>query len=169
MDFELKIADVKDLSHVARIGDLAFRCFFETDKNREELIPYVEEAFSRHNLLKEYNSKENVFLLAGNRNRMLGFARLWAEDVNEAPNNSLKMERLYQLPEMLGKGVGAFLMQSSIDYCKCRNIEHLWLQVYRPNSRAISFYRKWGFVEFHESPAKFEADNEIDLWMKLEI
>jgi predicted N-acetyltransferase YhbS len=34
---------------------------------------------------------------------------------------------------------------------------------------ALLFYERWGFEEFHRSPAKFKADKEQDLWMVLEL
>jgi len=99
----------------------------------------------------------------------LGFARLWEDRDENAPDKALKMERLYLWPKEVGKGVGAFLMKHSIEFAKSQGYEILWLQVLRSNKLAHNFYLKWNFEEFHQSPGKFKGDNEIDLWMKREV
>ncbi|NND76973.1 MAG: GNAT family N-acetyltransferase [Flavobacteriales bacterium] len=161
----MKIGTTSEAKVIADIGYKSFRHFFETDTNRAELLPYIEVAFSEEHILKEFEANKNTFLLAKDEELTIGFARLWEQKVEEIDKKALKMERLYLYPEMVGTGAGAFLMQASIDFAKKEGYEVLWLQVFRPNTKAIRFYEKWGFSEFHTSPAKFEADNEIDLWL----
>ena len=165
MALRLVIGEKSDSKEIAKIGYKAFRHFFETDTNRAELLPYIEIAFSNEHILKEYDAHNNTFLLAKDEGRTIGFARLWEQEIKELEGRALKMERLYLYPEIVGKGAGAFLMQASIDFAKEQGYLAIWLQVFRPNTKATDFYKKWGFNEFHTSPAKFEADNEIDLWM----
>ena len=165
----LVIGDRSDVRDIADIGYKAFRHFFETDTNRAELLPYIKVAFSNEHILQEFDSYNNTFLLAKDEKRTIGFARLWEQKHKELEGKTLKMERLYLYPEIVGKGAGAFLMQASINFAKEKGYDSLWLQVFRPNNKAIEFYSKWGFKEFHTSRAKFAADKEIDLWMKRPI
>lgn len=169
MKFTLAIGHRSDTKIIGDIGYKAFRHFFETDSNRAELLPYIEIAFSEKGILKEFEANENTFLLAKEDEKIIGFARLWEQEIVQLKEKALKLERLYLYPEMVGTGAGAFLMQKSIDFAKENKYMNLWLQVFRPNIKAIQFYEKWGFSEFHTSPAKFEADNEIDLWMLREL
>ena len=159
-------SDVKD---IGTIGYKAFRHFFETDSNRGELLPYIDVAFSEKSIIEEFESNKNEFLLAKEDGVIIGFARLWEQKIGQLKGKALKMERLYLLPEKVGTGAGAFLMDKSIEYAKEKGYDKLWLQVFRPNIKAIQFYTKWGFSEFNTSPAKFEADNEIDLWMMKDL
>lgn len=165
MALTLTIGERSDSNDIAEIGYKAFRHFFETERNRAELLPYIEVAFSQEHILKEYEAKNNTFLLVKDQNQTIGFARLWEQDIEQLEYKALKMERLYLHPDKVGTGAGAFLMQASIDFAIKRGYKAIWLQVFRPNIKAINFYKNWGFKEFHTSPAKFEADNEIDLWM----
>ncbi|MEM7162908.1 MAG: GNAT family N-acetyltransferase [Bacteroidota bacterium] len=166
---EIKIATRENANEIAELGKVAFRHFFENENNRTELLEYLNTAFSREHILTEFEALNNVFLLAVKDNQLQGFARLWEDKNHYAPDDSLKMERLYIWPELVGSGLGALLMQSSIDFTAQNKYVNLWLQVLRPNERAVSFYRKWGFEYFHESPGKFEGDNEIDYWMKRSV
>ena len=167
--FDLRLGGLTDAAEIALLGKTAFQHFFENKNNRNELIDYLKVAFSEKNILKEFGSLNNAFLLAIQKEQIMGFARLWEEKNLHSPPNSLKMERLYIWPDMVGKGLGAYLMQSSLDYTKRQGFKILWLQVLRPNQRAVKFYHDWGFEIFHESPGKFKGDNEIDYWMKREV
>ena len=167
---KLRIASPDDAQIIGEIGYQAFRKFFETDINRHQLLPYIEVAFSKQSIENEFSAKGNIFLLAEKLGKVIGFARLWEEDAEKLkPAKMIKMERLYLVPDEVGTGAGAFLMVESLNYAEKNGFDKIWLQVLRPNKLAISFYNKWGFIEFDTSPAKFEADNEIDLWMERDV
>jgi len=167
---DLRIASIADIDVICDIGYKAFREYFESDTNRHELLPYIEIAFSKESIEEEFKAKGNIYLLAEKNGKTIGFARLWEEDAEKLePNSMIKLERLYLYPDHVGTGAGAFLMKESLNYAANNGYQKMWLQVFRPNKLAISFYKKWGFTEFDISPAKFESDNEIDLWMERDV
>jgi len=52
---------------------------------------------------------------------------------------------LYLLPESEGRGLGGMLLQEVLNEAGRRGFDSLWLGVMVRNTRALAWYRKWGF------------------------
>ena len=52
---------------------------------------------------------------------------------------------IYLLPEFHSKGIGAQMMQFSIDFLKGKSYKQIGIWVLEQNEKAISFYKKFGF------------------------
>ncbi len=75
----------------------------------------------------------------------------------------LELVRLYVLPESIGHGIGARLMQECLDTAASRGFETLWLGVWEHNPRAIRFYQKWEFEEVGSHLFQLGSDAQTDL------
>ena len=84
-------------------------------------------------------------------------------------NKSLEIERIYVSKEFHGKSVGQLLYDKAIEVAKQKNADYVWLGVWEENQRAISFYKKNGFVEFDKHIFKLGNDEQIDIMMKLNL
>ena len=84
-------------------------------------------------------------------------------------NKSLEIERIYVSKEFHGKSVGQLLYDKAIEVAKHKNVDYVWLGVWEENPRAISFYKKNGFVEFNKHIFKLGDDEQIDIMMKLNL
>jgi ribosomal protein S18 acetylase RimI-like enzyme len=60
-------------------------------------------------------------------------------------------------------------MQNCIDKAIELKKEIIWLGVWEKNTKAISFYSKWGFIKFAEHPFVLGDDIQNDWLMKKEI
>ena len=60
-------------------------------------------------------------------------------------------------------------MQRSIDICREKNKEVLWLGVWEKNQRAIDFYTRWGFEKFDETTFLLGDDLQNDWLMRKTI
>ncbi|MEZ4822031.1 MAG: hypothetical protein R2942_06240 [Ignavibacteria bacterium] len=49
------------------------------------------------------------------------------------------------------------------------NLKYIWLGVWENNHRALSFYKKHGFVEFDKHVFRYGNDDQTDLLMKFEL
>lgn len=58
------------------------------------------------------------------------------------------------------KGIGAALMQHTIDYAKAHGIEIINLEVRSDNTAAIHLYEKYGYKKTGIIPAFFKIENE---------
>ncbi len=60
-------------------------------------------------------------------------------------------------------------MQRALATAKAAGSDRIWLGVWEPNGRALSFYRKFGFQVVGDHPYQFGSDPQRDLVMELEL
>ena len=91
--------------------------------------------------LAEQLEQGHVFFIAKIRQRDVGFVSYSCEN---ATQGVFKLQKLYVLPEMQGRGLGAFLVRAVSSQVRQRGGKILQLNVNRFN-RAREFYEKLGF------------------------
>lgn len=161
----LRVALPKDSAQIAEISRLSFQKAFRNAANASEVDAYLDELDSNYfeGMLSE---GAQIFLI-----EQAGHAIAFAQFSEQAPPNStqgqyLMLERLYTLPKHQDSGAGTMLLNHGKGMLAEQGKDTLWLQVLRSNTRAIAFYLNQGFSEFGQSPGKFEADGEMDLWLR---
>lgn len=70
------------------------------------------------------------------------------------------------LKEYHGKKIGQILYAKAIKVATEISAEYVWLGVWEENQRAISFYKKNGFIEFDKHIFKLGNDEQTDIMMK---
>ena len=76
------------------------------------------------------------------------------------------------LKEFWGTGIGRVLMDASIDCARRAGYTQLELEVVADNERAVSLYRRAGFVEFGRNPRGYKsasAGYQELVYMRLEL
>ncbi len=61
------------------------------------------------------------------------------------------------------------LYEKAIQIAMNTDVEYVWLGVWEENPRAISFYKKNGFIEFDRHIFRLGNDEQTDLMMRLEL
>jgi len=132
---------------------------------------YLDEGFSVEKLTSELNNKNSEFYFAKLGDKIIGYLKLnFGESQTEFKDNrSLEIERIYVTKEFHGKSVGQGLYDKAIQVAKQKNFQYVWLGVWEENPRAISFYKKNGFVEFDKHIFKLGNDEQTDIMMKLKL
>ena len=157
----IRIADKKDAELIAELT-------FASSNSKENMDKFLQESFSKEALINEVGAFGNIFLLAYEIEKPIGYVRL-REDNNPpilAGIISMEIARLYVSKDAIGKGIGKLLMQESISIAKQRGKSLIWLGVWEHNKRAIDFYTKWGFEKFATHFFKLGDDNQTDWLMK---
>ena len=96
----------------------------------------------------ELASSAFAFRLAEDDGVLAGYAKLGPNDLpGDAPPATLELYQLYVLEPWQGEGVGAALMDWTMNEARRRGATHLTLSVYVDNHRARRFYEKRGFEE----------------------
>lgn len=164
----IRIADKRDAELIAALSQQTFIETFAPMNSKENMEKFLQESFSNEILKKEVGISGNIFLLAYEDDKPLGYVRL-REDNNPpelAGTNSMEIARIYAVKDAIGKGVGKLLMQECIRIAKQKGKSLIWLGVWENNKRAIDFYIKWGFEKFATHIFKLGDDNQTDWLMK---
>lgn len=165
----IRYATPKDAEMIADFSRQTFYEAFASQNSKENMEKFMNEQFSRKELIKETKSPGNIFLVAiDHNNDIAGYVRL--RENNNPPDlgniKAIEIARIYAATKFIGKGVGRLLMQKSIDIAKQKNINTLWLGVWEHNQRAIAFYQQWGFEKFGNHVFMLGDDAQTDWLMK---
>jgi diamine N-acetyltransferase len=143
----IRRATADDNRLLAEVGAETFADTFGPDNTPENMAAYLAGAFSPARQAAELADPAVRFLIATLDGAVTGYAKLKFAPSPEAVGGARPMEicRLYARQAWIGRGVGARLMQASLDEAAGAGCDRVWLDVWSQNPRAIAFYRRWGF------------------------
>jgi ribosomal protein S18 acetylase RimI-like enzyme len=167
----LKKVTLQDIDQLRSIGQQTFFETFSAGNTEENMKKYLEEGFSIQKLTAELNDQDAEFYFAELDNTVIGYLKLnfGASQTELKDEKALEIERLYVLNEFHGKKVGQLLYEKAMQIARQMNAEYVWLGVWEKNPRAISFYKKNGFVAFDKHIFKLGNDEQTDIMMKLPL
>jgi len=170
-NIEIDKVTLNDIEKLQEIGRQTFLETFSESNSEENMKNYLEEGFSIEKLTSELNNENSEFYFANLGDEIIGYLKLnFGESQTELKDNkSLEIERIYVPKEFHGKSVGQILYDKAIQVAKQKNAEYVWLGVWEENFRAISFYKKNGFVAFDKHIFKLGNDEQTDIMMKLKL
>ena len=158
-----------EIEQLQKIGRQTFQETFSESNSEENMKTYLEEGFSSEKLITELNDKNSEFYFTKSDNEVIGYLKLnFGESQTELKDNkALEIERIYVSKEFHGKNIGQLLYNKAIEIAKNKKVDYVWLGVWEENLRAISFYKKNGFVAFDKHIFKLGDDEQTDIMMKL--
>ncbi|TDS12274.1 GNAT family N-acetyltransferase [Sphingobacterium paludis] len=161
-------------SEILQLQTIAKETFYQTfsDSNTEEnMREYLDNGFSIDKVSAELNNESSAFYFAKLGEKVIGYLKLnvGQSQTEIQDNDALEIERIYVLNEFHGKKVGQMLYKKAIDIAKQQHATYVWLGVWEGNPRAISFYKKNGFVEFDKHIFKLGKDEQTDIMMKMSL
>lgn len=170
-NISIKRAELLDIEKLQKIGRQTFFETFSESNSEENMQKYLNEGFSIEKLTTELTDTNAEFYFAVFDAEVIGYLKLnFGESQTELKDNkALEIERIYVSKEFHGKSVGQLLYDKAIEVAKQKNADYIWLGVWEENPRAISFYKKNGFVEFDKHIFKLGDDEQIDIMMKLNL
>ncbi len=156
--------DAKTLSAVA---EATFRASFDAMNTTEHMKLHCRSSYSEQIQAAEISNPEIVTLLGEHEGRLVGYAQLrWGEAPGcVSAKRPGEIQRLYVIEDWHGKGVAQELMNACIEEVKRRGSAAVWLGVWERNPRAISFYKKFGFVAVGEHTFPLGGDPQRDIVM----
>ena len=160
-----------DLEKLQKIGRKTFEETFSESNSEENMGKYLEEGFSKEKLTAELKNKDSEFYFALLNDEVIGYLKVnFGESQTELKDSkALEIERIYVSKEFHGKSVGQILYDKAIEIAKRKATEYVWLGVWEENPRAISFYKKNGFVEFDKHIFRLGDDEQTDIMMKMKL
>ena len=160
-----------DANLLAEFGAQAFYDSFAKDNTEENIQLYLKKTYSHEIQLRELSDSNVIFLIAAIDGQIVGYVKINLNSRDEAVRGSktLEIERIYASKDHIGKGIGKELMQACIKEAKRRDCDSIWLGVWEKNSRAIEFYKKWGFKEVGTHVFMLGKDPQMDFVMELSL
>jgi len=170
-NFDIRKTSLQDIEQLQIISRNTFYETFAAMNCEENMKKYLDENFSLEKLTSELNNQNAQFYFATLNNDVIGYLKLnFGQSQTEIKdNNACEIERIYVLAAYHGKNVGQLLYQKALEIAEQTNAGYIWLGVWEENLRAISFYRKNGFVEFDKHIFKLGNDEQTDIMMKREL
>lgn len=171
INIEIKKISKNDIVQLQNVGRQTFYETFSEGNTEENMKNYLSEGFSVEKLTTELDDKNSEFYFAMLDNVAIGYLKInFGKSQTELQDqNAVEIERIYILKEFYGKGVGQTLYYKAIQIAKQKMADYVWLGVWEKNPRAISFYKKNGFVEFDKHIFKLGNDEQTDIMMKLKL
>jgi len=164
----IRYATAADRELIADLSRQTFYDAFASENTKANMDKFMNEQFSRELLLEEVGAKDNIFLLAYDKDDPVGYARIRENNIPPelGISNALEIARIYATANSIGKGVGKALMQKSIAIAVEKKAAAIWLGVWEHNTRAIDFYSRCGFEKFGTHIFLLGDDPQIDWLMK---
>jgi len=162
----LRRATPDDAALLAALAEATFRDTFADDNAPDDMEAYVREAFALDRVRADLSDDAHTTLLAfvDGTASPVGYATM--RDVPPHPRVAgpapVELQRLYVTRPAIGHGVGAALMQASLDAAQEAGFATLWLGVWERNARAIAFYERWGFEAVGEHVFRLGTDEQRD-------
>lgn len=163
-----RLAEKNDAELIADMSRISFYETFAKDNSKEDMDLFMNEQFTKAALMKEVEEGDGIFIIAFIADEACGYARMGLTNQEGilAAENAIEIARIYAMPSAIGKGVGAALMKKCISIAEEQNKNILWLGVWEKNTRAIEFYKRWGFEKFGEHSFLLGTDRQTDCLMK---
>jgi len=159
------VDDVETLQQLSR------QTFFETfakSNTEADMTKYLTENLSTETLLAELSNPNSLFFIAWMEQEPIGYLKLNFGDAQAdlQEDTSVEIERIYVKADHLGKGVGQILYEKALEIAQLEQKSSIWLAVWEKNPRAISFYKKNGFIEFDTHIFVLGDDKQTDIMMR---
>ncbi|OJV52466.1 MAG: GNAT family N-acetyltransferase [Bacteroidetes bacterium 43-16] len=168
---DLQKVTLQDIEELQQIGRQTFSETFTSSNSEENMTTYLAEGFSTKKLTDELYNESSEFYFALANKKVIGYLKInFGKSQTELHDDTaLEIERIYVIKEFHGKQVGQVLYEKAIEIAKQKDTHYIWLGVWEENQRAISFYKKNGFVEFDKHIFKLGNDEQTDIMMKLKV
>ena len=168
---EIIAVTLNALALLQKIGMETFYESFSSVNTEENMTQYLAAAYSLDKLTAELNNPNSSFYFVAINDKVIGYLKInFGDSQTELKQaNAIEIERIYVLKEYHGKNIGQLLFEKAMELAIQKKADYVWLGVWEENPRAISFYKKNGFVEFDKHIFKLGDDEQTDIMMKLQL
>lgn len=160
-----------ELEELQSIGKQTFHETFAEINTPENMEKYLDDSFNAIQLTGELQNPDSEFYFATIGNKAIGYLKLnfGAAQTEIKDLKSMEIERIYVLKEFHRQKVGQKLYDKAIQVAREAKLVKVWLGVWENNQKALSFYRKNGFVQFSKHIFRLGNDEQTDIMMQLQI
>src|SRR6185436_8479622 len=141
-------ANMEHCQLLSEIGKISFIESHGHSAPPEDINTYVKEKYKEELFRAEITDAKNIYHIIYYHEQPAGYSKIIfnAAHPDIAKRNVTKMERLYLLKEFYSLKLGYDLLKFNIELSRTNKQSGMWLYVWKENPRAVSFYKKNGFV-----------------------
>lgn len=164
----IRKANSIDAAPLAKLVEETFRATFGAMNSAENMDNHCHSSYSEVIQSCEINDPNVITLVVEDSKKLIAYAQLrWGATPDCISGKSPgEIQRLYVSSAYHGKGIAKNLMETCIQELKSLGKDVVWLGVWELNPRAISFYKKSGFVEVAEHIFNLGGDSQRDIIMQ---
>lgn len=154
----LRPASLDDAETLAALGRDSFVAAFGHIYQPSDLERFLRDAYAPEVIAREIAHPDRLYRLAIANGRLAGFCKLALASPYAAYSDAgrpIALGQLYTHPDLTGQGIGADLMQWTLEEARRRDADAIQLSVYSDNPGAQRFYARYGFTKI--------AD--VDFWV----
>jgi len=148
----IRDAGAQDVAPLVALARQSFRDAYREFDDPAELEDYVRQHFTPAHFEALLADAQSTLLVAQWDGHLAGYAQLrWsaAPACVQGPA-PIELCRLYLRHDAKGRGWGTALMQAVMARARQAGGRTLWLGVYRRNTHAREFYKRWGLADVGE-------------------
>jgi GNAT superfamily N-acetyltransferase len=159
-DYSLRLCVPGDEDWLALVGAASFLEAFAGFLKGEDILAHCRRQHSREKYASMLASAGTHACIAEIGGAPVGYAVLCPPDLPlPTTAEDIELKRIYLLHRFQGSGIGAALMQWSIDTALEFGKRRLLLGVNAQNDKAVAFYRRQGFE--HAGTRSFQVGNTL--------
>ena len=113
-------------------------------------------------LFELFETKGAGYFIAEQDGKLLGGGGFFHSD--GLPEDTCELVKMYLLPESRGKGIGAAIINKSMEVAKQSGFKKMYLETMPELKRAITAYEKFGF-EYLKGPMGNTGHHGCSVWM----
>jgi diamine N-acetyltransferase len=145
-------------ARLAALAERTFRDTFTKDNTANDMDLHCATHYNEATQEAELRDSSRRTMVVERDGEWLAYAQLRFD-----ADGSAEIIRFYVDAPWHGQGIAGTLMQHAITRATSAGAPHITLGVFERNARAISFYKKWGFVEHGEAIFTVGTDPQRDL------
>lgn len=138
-------------------------CLEEFNANKCGTVYYDD---TTDHLFELFQTPKSVYFIAEQDGKILGGGGIFPS--KGLPIDTCELVKMYLLPEARGTGLGATIINKSIEFAKQQGFKRIYLESMPELKRAISVYEKFGFEYIYE-PIGETGHHGCDVWMTKNI
>ncbi|HEX3577335.1 MAG TPA: GNAT family N-acetyltransferase [Thermoanaerobaculia bacterium] len=159
----IRVATPADAATLAAISLKTFVDTFAPHNTPADMDSYTSVAFTEEKQRREIEAEGTITLLGEEDGEAIAYAQI--RKTAGAPHGDVELARFYVDQPHHGRGIAQMLMDAVETHARVLGCTRIWLGVWEHNLRAITFYRKHGFVQRGAQPFLLGTDLQTDLVM----
>ena len=159
-DYSLRICASGSEEKLALVGAASFLEAFAGTLAGEDILAHCRNQHSAQKYAALLVAAETYACIAEVKDAPVGYAVLCPPDLPVPVTlDDIELKRIYLLHRFQGSGIGAALMDWSVETARSLGKRRLLLGVNAENDKAVAFYLRHGFE--HAGTRKFQVGNTI--------